>query len=145
MRKENGPAVADEFMEVNLAMCGLGGEVGGLGAKTETGLHGGELGGIGKTTDGGERDWAEFERSAHGWFAAASYTRPQELSVHVHVVGVGWLVICLLVFGLPQYLSYSADLLVTSIYRRLPGRSSPTSCAVFEKISQLTSQLQRFP
>lgn len=113
MRKQNGPAVADEFMEVNLAMCGLGGEVGGLGAKTETGLHG-ELGGIGKTTDGDERGWVgtEFERSAYGWFAAALQTRLQELSVHVHVVCWWWLVgdLSARVWLTTQYLPSSADL-----------------------------------
>lgn len=67
MRKENGPAVADEFVEVNLAVRGLGCEVGGFGAKTETGLYGGKRG---KTTDGGERDGtgAEWERNAHNGF-----------------------------------------------------------------------------
>lgn len=71
MRKENGPAVADEFVEVNLAVRGLGREVGGFGAKTETGLYGGERGGgAGKTTDGGPRDGtgAKWERSTHNGF-----------------------------------------------------------------------------
>lgn len=67
MRKENDPAVADEFVEVNLAVRGLGREVGGFGAKTEAGLYGGECG---KTTDGGQRDGtgAEWQRNAHNGF-----------------------------------------------------------------------------
>lgn len=68
MRKENGPAAADEFMKVNLPMRGLGCEIGGLGAKTETGLFGERR--VGKTADGDERDGAgtELERSAHDGF-----------------------------------------------------------------------------
>lgn len=62
MRKENDPVIADEFVEVNLAMRSLSREIRGFGAKAETRLLR-ELGG-GKITDGGERDGADAG-SAH--------------------------------------------------------------------------------